>query len=355
MNVRHLARTEIQALHPYEAAVQVEDTIRLNANEAPWRSSTDHFDRPLNRYPEIRPARLRQRLAERYGCDPQNLLVTRGSSEAIDLVLRVFCVAGQDNAVAATPTFSMYEHYAVVQGAELRAVATSGDSDFAVDPNELLAACDERTKLIFLCSPNNPTGTLLPNDTLLRILDERNGKSVVVLDEAYVEFAGIQSAIDLVAEYQNLVVLRTLSKALAFAGARCGSVIADLSIIDMLNAVQAPYALATPVIECVEQALSDAALDESEQHVAVTVRERSRLRSALEKFAFVRRVWPSAANFLLVEVDDATRVMERCATDNLLLRDFGKQLPGCIRISVGSIAENDSLLQTLSGLEAGNG
>lgn len=355
MSIRQLARPGIRALKPYQAAVQVDDTVRLNANEAPWRNSIDHFHRPLNRYPEIRPARLRKILAGRYGCAPGNLVVTRGTSEAIDLLMRVFCNAGADNIVTTSPTFSMYEHYAVVQDAELREVRTDGDDDFVVDCDPVLAACDDRTKIVFLCSPNNPTGTLLPRNVLLQILEDRKDRSVVVVDEAYIEFAEANSATDLVASYDNLVVLRTLSKALAFAGARCGSVIASGPVVDMLDAVQAPYALATPVVECVEDALAGASLEDVERHVKETVSERQKLAEELVRFSFVERVWPSAANFLLAQVADAQSLMEHCAQDRLLLRYFGGQLADCVRITVGSPEENQRLLDSLTRLETGNG
>jgi len=149
MTIAKLARSEIQALKPYEAAAQVDDTIRLNANEAPWTSSTDNFRRPLNRYPELRPSRLRAGLAARYGCSESQLLVTRGASEAIDLLIRVFCRAGQDNLLTTRPTFSMYRHYAEVQGAEIREFETSRDNDFSIDVDALLknAATDPRLSL----------------------------------------------------------------------------------------------------------------------------------------------------------------------------------------------------------------
>ena len=295
MSISALARAEIQALKPYEAAVQVDDTIRLNANEAPWTSSGDHFRRPLNRYPEIRPKRLRAMLSSRYGCLPENLMVTRGTSEAIDLLIRVFCKAGKDNLLTTMPTFSMYEHYAVVQGAELRQVTTSGDRNFNISADEILDACDDSTKLIFLCSPNNPTGTLLPTSVLIEILERRADRSAIVVDEAYIEFASEKSAVQLVQKYENLIVLRTLSKALAFAGARCGSVIAAPDVIRILDAVQAPYALATPVVECVENALQAESLEEAERWVTLTISERERLSGALHRLPCVRRVWPSAA------------------------------------------------------------
>lgn len=351
MSIVRLARPEIRKLKPYEAAVQVEDTIRLNANEAPWTSSGDRFRRSLNRYPEVRPQRLRQALAARYGCAADQLLVTRGSSEAIDLLVRAFCRAGVDNIVTTSPSFSMYRHYAEVQGAEMREVESSADANFAVDVDALLAACDDATRIIFVCSPNNPTGTLLPRTQLIELLERRGENSAIVLDEAYVEFSGAGSAVELVDEFENLVVLRTLSKALAHAGARCGAVIGPSDVIAMINAVQAPYALATPVVECVEDVLEAHSLEEAESHVAETVAERERLIAAIGGFSFVRRVFPSAANFFLVEVDGVDRLLEQSSRDKVLLRYFGGDLADCVRISIGTGAENDRLLQTFAALE----
>ena len=350
MSIDKLARPEIQALKPYEAAVQVDDTIRLNANEAPWTSSGDHFRRPLNRYPEIRPAKLRAALAARYGCGEANLSVTRGTSEAIDLLVRVFCRAGQDNLLITSPTFSMYKHYADVQGAEVREYETSRDSDFSIDVDAVIDRCNESTRLIFICSPNNPTGTLFPRESLIDLLERRGSRSAIVVDEAYIEFSGEASAIELLERYENLIILRTLSKALAFAGARCGSVIGPTSVIDMVNAVQAPYALATPVVECVENAMQTESLSEAEQWLEQVVSERKRLTLALREFPFVKRIWPSAANFFLMQVDDASLLMAQSSNDKVLLRYFGGDLSDCVRITVGTQSENDQLLQTFARL-----
>jgi histidinol-phosphate aminotransferase len=351
MTITRLARPEIQALQPYEAAVQVDDTIRLNANEAPWTSDGDRFRRPLNRYPEIRPAQLRETLASRYGCEMDRLLVTRGTSEAIDLLIRVFCRAGQDNIVTTIPTFSMYRHYAEVQGAEIREVASDRETDFALDVDALLRACDDATRLIFVCSPNNPTGTLIPRDVLTELLERRGAKSAIVVDEAYIEFADEPSSIELLDRYDNLIVLRTLSKALAFAGARCGSVIGPTGVVNMLNAVQAPYALATPVVECVENALQVQNLNDAEKWLKEVITERERLVASLQEFDLVRRIWPSAANFLLIQVDDAQALMQQSNDDKVLLRYFGGDLADCVRITVGTRAENDRLLDTLHALQ----
>ena len=302
----------------------------------------------MNRYPEIRPAGIRAALATRYGCSPEQLIVTRGTSEAIDLLIRVFCNAGSDSVVTPTPSFSMYRHYAVIQGAVLREVESLRDEDFRVDPARILAACDESTKLVFLCSPNNPTGTLLPERALRQVLDDRAGKSAVVVDEAYIEFSSEPSAIPLLQQYDNLIVLRTLSKALAYAGARCGSVIAHPDVANIMDAVQAPYAFATPVVECVEDALQEENLGEAERWVEEVVHERQRLVENLVEMPCVRRIWPSEANFFLVQVHDAPALMRQTGDDKVLLRYFGGELSDCVRITVGTRDENDQLLRTIA-------
>lgn len=356
MSIVKLARPEIQALHSYEAAEQVDDTIRLNANESPRPTLVGNFRRPLNRYPEVRPQKLRSALAQRFGCRPEELLVTRGSSEAIDLVIRTFCRAGEDSVLVTSPSFSMYSHYAAVQGARLIEVATRADRDFEIDVGEILAACNETTRLIFVCSPNNPTGTTLPRADLVRLLEERGDRSAIVVDEAYVEFGDLPSVSELLPRFDNLLVLRTLSKALGFAGARCGAVAGPSAVIDMLSAVQAPYALATPVVECVEDALRADQLAIAGEVVAEIIAERERLVAAFENYDFIRKVWPSDANFLLVRVDDPQRILRRCAEAKVLLRHFGGDLEDCLRISVGSPADNEQLLRVFDTLgEKANG
>ncbi len=351
MSIAELARPELRALQPYEAAQQVDDTIRLNANESPWSSCRDRFRRPLNRYPEIRPGSLARTLGDYFDCDPSRLLVTRGSSEAIDLLIRAFCREGRDSIVTTAPTFSMYGHYATVQGAAQRAVKTLPENDFEIDVDAILEACDEQTRLIFICSPNNPTGTLVSRTALLDLLERRGDRSAIVVDEAYIEFSGEPSAVDLLDAHPNLVVLRTLSKALAFAGARCGTVMGPVEVIRILNAIQAPYAMSTPVVECVEDALSSTAIQEAKGRIAEIVAERERLMSAMPSFGFVERVWPSAANFFLFRADKGNAVVRKARDEGILLREFGVSLPDCIRLTVGSKAENDRLLTVFSDID----
>jgi histidinol-phosphate aminotransferase len=347
VSIINLIRPEIRALRPYHAAEQVNDTIRLNANESPWTATDDHFRRPLNRYPEVRPSKLRSVLADRYGCNVSNLIVTRGTSEGIDLLTRVFCRSGQDAVLTLTPTFSMYRHYAQVQGARLIECPTSSDNDFAIDVDALLAACDEATRLLFICSPNNPTGNTVPLDDLIRILEARADKSAVVVDEAYIEYSEYASAVDLMQQFENLIVLRTMSKALACAGARCGSVLAATEIIAVLEAVQAPYALATPVVESVENSMQTDSLAEADRLAKAIAFARQNLMASVEQFQFVSKVWPSAANFFLIEVESADALLAHCSEQGILLRDFGGDLANCIRITVGSDSENSRLLLAL--------
>jgi histidinol-phosphate aminotransferase len=350
MSIVKLARPEIQAMRAYEAAIQVDDTVRLNANESPRISPIGNFRRPLNRYPEVRPQKLQQALAARFGCSVEQLLVTRGSSEAIDLLIRTFCEAGRDSIVTPTPSFSMYWHYARIQGAAVIEVPTLAENDFVIDIDAVLAACTDYSRLMFVCSPNNPTGTPLSRADVVRLLEGRDERSAVVVDEAYVEFGDQESVIDLINDYPNLLVLRTLSKALGFAGARCGAVAGSADIINLLNAVQSPYALATPVVECVEDALQSEQLALSDQAVQNIIGERQRLMTAVAAYDFVLKVWPSEANFFLVRVADADAVMRRCEENKILLRHFGGDLSDCVRITVGSPSDNSQLLSALDSL-----
>lgn len=352
MTMTSLARPEISCLYGYESAGQRANTVRLHANEASWSGSGTPFDQPMNRYPEIRPDALRSRLADWYSVPRENLLVTRGSSEAIDLLIRTFCRCGQDSVTITPPTFTMYQVYADIQGAQVLKAPLVADDDFSVDCDTLIAACKTDTKLIFLCSPNNPTGQLIPRATILTILEARRDKSLVVVDEAYVEFSRSNSVAELLDEYENLVVLRTLSKALALAGARCGCVVARQEIIDLLDRVLAPYALSTPVIDCVMNALLPNRLAFAAKNIKATVAARDELAEQLRKLPVVERIWPSDANFLLVRFHDVDVVRQATADAGILLRHFSDEagLSGCLRITVGSANENDMLINVLSNI-----
>ena len=216
MSIVQIARAEIRALIPYDSARQEWPTIRLNANESASANGG------LRRYPDLRPGKLAARLAHHFGVDPGNLLVTRGSSEGIDLLLRAFCRAGVDNIVISPPTFEMYRVYADIQGATTITVPLSSDDNFALNAERLLDGCNPQSKLIFVCSPNNPSGAPAAPAAIEKLLESRRDRSIVVVDEAYIEFSAQESCVSWLPRFENLVILRTLSKAQGLAGARCG-------------------------------------------------------------------------------------------------------------------------------------
>ena len=344
MTIERLARPEILDLCAYETAVPVNGAVRLYANEAPASASRDS----LNRYPETRPTELQSRLADHFGVSQDNLLATRGSTEAIDLLIRTFCRAGRDNIVIAPPTFVMYQAYADIQGAETISCPLLPEQDFALDIDALTNECTPASKLIFICTPNNPTGNIVPRSEIIRLLNARKNQSIVIVDEAYIEFSDTNSMADLVAEHENLVVLRTLSKALALAGARCGAVIGSSAMIRILNVVLPPYAMATPVIDCVMRALVDNA-HKCESRIAETIAERERMSERLATNFLVQEIWPSQANFLLVKFCDPEMVQTRLRAANILIRDFGNKpgLENCARITIGNPDENNRLISAL--------
>ena len=227
MNIQAIARPEIRDLVPYDAKPLDAAFTRLNANEAPVNPYNSALAEPVNRYPELRPRSLQTTLADLFDVRAPALCPTRGSSEGIDLLIRSFCRAYRDNVVVLPPTFEMYASYASMQAADIRRVPLLAKRGFAVDWQTLDNRCDRNTKIIFLCSPNNPTGNLIPRTEILEFAKSRDGKSLVVVDEAYIEFSDQQSLANKIDDYENLVVLRTLSKAYALAGARCGVVIAS--------------------------------------------------------------------------------------------------------------------------------
>lgn len=349
MNVLELVRDDLRNMKPYQAAAQVEDTVRLNANESPRAGTSMTFRRSLNRYPELRPKALAGLLASHFDCPIENLLPTRGSSEAIDLLIRTFCRTAVDSVVIPSPSFSMYRHYARLQGVDVIEVISAKESNFVVDIEALGGAIRDDTKLLILCSPNNPTGAMIKKNALTALLERVDGRAVVVIDEAYIEFSESASNSNLIDQYPNLVVLRTLSKAVGLAGARCGAVIADNDLVELLAAVQAPYALATPVVEAVEDALRN--YPTQNPIVSDVLLQRERLRGLLETLVCVEKVWPSAANFLLVQFTDASKVLAWVQNANILIRDYSAELPNCIRISIGSETEIDVLLEALNAYE----
>jgi histidinol-phosphate aminotransferase len=348
--VQELARPDIVALKPYEHASWEPGLERLHANELPWRPADDGSGAGLNRYPEPQPRALVEGLASLYAVPPASVLVGRGSDEAIDLLTRGFCRAGRDSILVCPPTFGMYSVCARIQGAEVAQVPLLAADGFALDADALLERCAAGVKLVFLCSPNNPTGNLLDEAAILRIVRRLAGRALVVVDEAYIEFAERPSLSRLLAELPNLAILRTLSKAYGLAGARCGALIADPEVIALLRKIIPPYAIPQLTLEAVLRRLRPAALAESRAQLAVILTERARLLTALPRLARITRVWPSAANFVLAEFDDAGAALARGREARLLVRD-ARGYPGlgrALRITVGTPEQNARLLDAWS-------
>jgi len=350
--VERLARPDILALSPYDHAAWLPALERLHANELPWRPACDASLAGLNRYPEPQPVELVARLAALYEIAPAHLLATRGSDEAIDLLVRAFCRAGMDAVIVCPPTFGMYAVAAAIQGARVVKVPLRAASGFDLDEAAILQHCTPDVKLVFVCSPNNPTGNLLDEPSLLRIAAHLEGRALLVIDEAYIEFAGVASLARRVPQLPQLAVLRTLSKAHALAGARCGALIAAAEVIALVRKVITPYALSQMTVECVLACLETARLAALPARLAAIQAERLRLAEGLRSARAVAKVWPSVANFLLVDfhsADAAGHALERACAAGLLIRDVRRQpsLAHALRITIGTPEQNDRLLDAL--------
>jgi histidinol-phosphate aminotransferase len=345
--VQELARPDIVALKAYEHATWEPNLERLHANELPWRPRGDDSVGGLNRYPEPQPHALVEGLAALYGAPPQSVLIGRGSDEAIDLLTRSFCRAGRDAVLVCPPTFGMYAVSARIQGAEVISVPLRVDADFGLDERAILEHCTPAVKLVFLCSPNNPTGNLLDEQTVVRLAGKLAGRAVVVVDEAYLEFANTPSLARHLPKLPHLAILRTLSKAHGLAGARCGTLIAHPEVIALLRKVIPPYAIPQLTLEAVLKQLEPAKLVESRAQVAVIRAERERLMAALPDLSRVVRVWPSVANFILAQFSDAGAALQLARDTHLLVRD-ARGYPGlgqALRITVGTATQNNRLLE----------
>jgi histidinol-phosphate aminotransferase len=342
-----LARPDIVSLKAYSHASWDPAFERLHANELPWRAETDRSLAGLNRYPEPHPHVLAERLAVLYGVSAEKLLPGRGSDESIDLLVRGFCRAGVDNVIICPPTFGMYAVAARIQGAEVREVPLLPQRGFALDTAGVLAACDANTKIVFLCSPNNPTGNAMEPAAIEQLLKALANRSLVVVDEAYIEFSGDVSLTTELERFPNLVVLRTLSKAFGLAGARVGSLIAAPEIVALLGKVIPPYSIPQLTIEAVLATLADPQLAIQRERVAQIRRERERLSAALANCRSVQKIWPSVANFLLVDFADAEAVLGAARNAKLLIRDMRNVSPRSLRISVGSPEQNDRLIRSI--------
>lgn len=345
-SVLELARADLRDLVPYQPGAWEPGMTRLNANESPWRLPSDPTERGLNVYPPPRPAAVTAALADYYQQDPERVLVTRGSSEAIDVLIRGFCQAGRDSILTTPPTFDMYRVYATIQAAAIRTVALQRDPSFRFDLGAVADAVDETTRIVFICSPNNPTGTVVDPDALADLAARLEGRALLVVDAAYQEYADDQGLDQLLARYEHVVVLRTLSKFVALAGARCGALLGAPELVTYLQNVLPPYTFPTPSIEVVATAFKQESLAVARERIKLVRSERQRVSQALATAPGVIEVYPSQANFVLVKVDNGEAFSQTAHTAGILVRRFNDPaLVNCIRITIGTPEENSRLLQ----------
>lgn len=340
-DIRKLLRPNIAALTPYSTArdeFQGVAEIFIDANESAYENG-------FNRYPDPRQKKLKSAIAVVENLDVRNLFLGNGSDEAIDILFRVFCVPGVHNAVSISPSYGMYEVAADINDVELRKVPLR--EDFTLNTEALLSSIDRHTRLIFLCSPNNPSGNTFPREDILRIASLIEG--LVVVDEAYIHYSDSDSLVEELDIHNNIVVLRTLSKARGMAGLRVGMAIADPEVVEVMSMVKYPYNISQATMEEALRHLDEISVRETDRQIEETRKERERLRPILESLACVEKVYPSEANFLLVKVDDANALYDRLASKGIIVRNRNK-VEGChrcLRITIGLPEENERLIDEI--------
>lgn len=335
-------RKNIITLKPYSSArdeFKGEAEVFLDANENPYPS-------PYNRYPDPLQRTLKEKIAEIKGVDPSQIFLGNGSDEGIDLLIRAFCEPNQDSIMITEPTYGMYAVCAEINGVNVQQALLTPDFDLDLDafPNTF----DATTKIIFLCSPNNPTGNMLSHDKIVEVLKRFYG--IVVIDEAYIDFAKGKSFIKDLRKYPNLVVLQTFSKAWGLAGLRLGMCYASPEIISILNKIKYPYNINVRTQELVLDALEHKY--KKDIWVEEILTQRTKLIKALKSLPIVEKVFPSDANFVLVRVKDAHGTYEYLMNNGIIVRDRSKVMLcyNCLRISVGTPEENDKLIESLQKL-----
>lgn len=337
--LKNLIRENIWNLAPYSCArdeFQGEARVYLDANENPLNS-------PFNRYPDPLQLKLKEKIARIKGVRIGQIMLGNGSDEPIDLICRIFCEPKEDNIVAMAPTYGMYGVCADINNVEYRQVLLN--DDYSLDAEKLLASVNARTKVIFLCSPNNPTGNIMNRTEVEKVLKGFDG--MVVIDEAYIDFAGTESWLRKLDEYKNLIVLQTFSKAWGMAGVRCGMAFAAEEIIGYFNKVKYPYNVNLLTQEKVSEAVDN--LKQKEEWVKMIIGERERMKNDLKALKCVETVFPTDANFMLTKVTDATGIYKKLVENGIIVRNRNSvTLCGnCLRITVGTKEENDELLSEL--------
>lgn len=346
MDIYNLLRENIKNLKPYSTArdeFKGQATTFLDANE-------NSFGSPLpanyNRYPDPLQLDLKAAISKIKGVPPAHTFLGNGSDEAIDLLFRAFCNPGKDNVIILPPTYGMYEVSANINDVEIRKVNLL--PNYQLDLEKIAESIDQNTKLIFICSPNNPTGNSINRQDIETIL--ANFKGIVIIDEAYINYAKQKTFIQELTEYGNLVVLQTFSKAWGLAALRLGMAFSSANIIDVLNKIKAPYNINQATQDLAFEALKNIA--KVNEWIKETVNERAALTAALQNLKAVKKVYPSDANFILVEVEDAPKTYHDLVAQGIIVRDRSKVTlcEGCLRITIGTPEENKQLLATLKNI-----
>ncbi|MEN0584180.1 MULTISPECIES: histidinol-phosphate transaminase [unclassified Kosakonia] len=348
MSIEELARKNVRELTPYQSARRLggKGDVWLNANEFPTAVPFELTQQTLNRYPECQPKAVIESYAQYAGVKPEQVLVSRGADEGIELLIRAFCEPGKDAVLFCPPTYGMYSVSAETLGVEYRTVPAL--ADWQLDLQGIADKLDG-VKIIYVCSPNNPTGQIINPQDFRVLLEMTRGKAIVVADEAYIEFCPQATLAGWLSEYPNLVVLRTLSKAFALAGLRCGFTLANEDVIALLLKVIAPYPLSTPVADIAAQALSPQGIVAMRERVAQILVERQYLVTALQDIPCVEQVFDSETNYILVRLTASSAVFKSLWDQGIILRDQNKQpsLSGCLRITIGTRAENQRVIDAL--------
>lgn len=344
----NILRSNVKKLIPYSSArseFEGDAQIFLDANENSLGSTLNNN---FHRYPDPQQKQLKQKLSLIKNVPAENIFVGNGSDEAIDLLIRAFCNPGVDNILIFPPTYGMYEVSAEINDIAINKVLLT--KDYQLDINAVKNGIDNNTKIIFVCSPNNPTGNLLETTSIEWLLKNFNG--IVVVDEAYIDFAETQSWSQRLNDFPNLVVLQTLSKAWGLAGLRIGFAYASKEIIHVFNKIKPPYNISEATQQLALQALQNE--QQAKEKTNILIQQKKRLLEDFRQFDFIKTIYPSDANFILVKVDDAKKLYQYLIAKTIVVRNRSSQ-PLCensLRITVGTPAENDTLLQALNNYKA---
>lgn len=336
-SIQTLVRKNIQSLKPYSSArdeFSGQEGIFMDANENPFGF--------YNRYPDPYQNRLKDEVSKLKNIPNKNIFVGNGSDEAIDLLFRIFCNPGKDKALTFTPTYGMYNVSAAINNIELIEIPLN--QSYTIEESTIKNYYNNpELKLIFICSPNNPTGNSIPLKTVQNIVENFNG--IVVIDEAYIDFSDDASMLKILSKYSNLVVLQTLSKAWGLAGARIGFAFANKEIINYFNKVKPPYNVSTVNQQMAIKVLQNTASFKKTK--AEILLEKQKLQSDLLKINGVQCIFPSETNFLLIQMDNANEIYQKLVAEKLIVRNRSKQIENALRITIGSPSENKKLIETL--------